>query len=151
MSRFSQIRRRIGYQYQRKDRATLYSSLENLPTSCFTSSPSSSLERKKTINSWKCHALCDSVLSCESNRWEFEHVIRNNMGNEILSIYNDKHFEIWAFTRKIIKTFSYLVCPLWFLVISAVLSLICYHWYSCNKKKTWSSSSTILRSPYYSL
>ena len=28
------------------------------------------------------------------NRWKFEHVITNSMGNEIWSIYNDKHFEI---------------------------------------------------------
>ena len=40
------------------------------------------------------HVLCDSVLSYERNRWKFEHVIRNSMGNEIWSIYNDKYFEI---------------------------------------------------------
>ena len=32
-------------------------------------SPSSRLEKKQTINSWKRHALCDSVLSHERNRW----------------------------------------------------------------------------------
>ena len=35
------------------------------------------LEKKLTINSWKRHALCDSVLSYERNRWKFEHVLRN--------------------------------------------------------------------------
>ena len=43
-----------------------------------TGSPSSRLERKQTINSWKCHALCDMVLSYKSNRWEFQHIVRNN-------------------------------------------------------------------------
>ena len=35
------------------------------------------LEKKSTINSWKRHTLCDSVLSYERNRWKFEHVLRN--------------------------------------------------------------------------
>ena len=35
------------------------------------------LEKKSTINSWKRHALCDSALSYERNRWKFEHVLRN--------------------------------------------------------------------------
>ena len=59
--------------------------------------PSSRLEKKPTINSWTRHALCDSVLSYERNRWKFEHVIRNSIGNEIWSIYNDKYFKIWTF------------------------------------------------------
>ena len=54
--------------------------------------PSSRLEKKPTRNSWTRHALCDSVLSYGRNRWKFEHVIRNSMGNEIWSIYNDKYF-----------------------------------------------------------
>ena len=62
-----------------------------------TGGPSSRLEKKPTINSWTRHALCDSVLSYERNRWKFEHVIRNSMGNGILSIYNSKYFEIWIF------------------------------------------------------
>ena len=65
--------------------------------SCQTGGPSSRLEKKPTINSWTRHALCDSVLSYERNRWKFEHVIRNSMGNGILSIYNSKYFEIWIF------------------------------------------------------
>ena len=32
----------------------------------------SRLERKPAINSWKRHALCDLVLSCEGNRLEFD-------------------------------------------------------------------------------
>ena len=36
---------------------------------------SSRLEKKQTINSWKCHVLLDLALSNERNRWEFEHVI----------------------------------------------------------------------------
>ena len=36
-----------------------------------TGGPSSRLEKKPTINSWKRHALCDSVLSYERNRWKF--------------------------------------------------------------------------------
>ena len=66
-------------------------------TSPTTGGPSSRVEKKPTINSWKRHALCDSVLSYERNRWKFEHVIRNSMGNEIWSIYNYKYFEIWIF------------------------------------------------------
>ena len=62
-----------------------------------TGGPSSRLEKKPTINSWKRLALCDSVLSYERNRWKFEHVIRNSMENEIWSIDNDKYFEIWIF------------------------------------------------------
>ena len=53
-------------------------------------SPSSLLEKKPTINSWKRQALYDSVLSYERNRWKLEHVIRNSMGNEIWPTYNDK-------------------------------------------------------------
>ena len=37
-----------------------------------TGGPSSRLEKKPTINSWKSYALCDSVLSYERNRWKFE-------------------------------------------------------------------------------
>ena len=66
-------------------------------TSPTTGGLSSRLEKKPTINSWTRHALCDSVLSYERNRWKFEHVIRNSMGNEIWSITNDKYFEIWIF------------------------------------------------------
>ena len=29
------------------------------------------------------------VWENERNRWKFEHVIRNSMGNEMWSIYND--------------------------------------------------------------
>ena len=37
-------------------------------------------------------------VSLRRNSWEFEHAImRNSMGNEIWSIYNDKYFEIWTF------------------------------------------------------
>ena len=39
-----------------------------------TGGPSSRLENKPTINSWTRHALCDSMLSYERNRWKFEHV-----------------------------------------------------------------------------
>ena len=59
--------------------------------------PNSRLDKKQTINLWKCHMLCDSVLTYGRNRWEFERVIRNSMGNEIWSIYYDKYFEIWTF------------------------------------------------------
>ena len=62
-----------------------------------TGGSSPRLEKKPTINSWTRHAFCDSVLSYGRNRWKFEHVIRNSMGNEIWSIYNDKYFEIWIF------------------------------------------------------
>ena len=62
-----------------------------------TGVPSSNLKKKQMINSWKPHALCDSVLSYDRNHWEFEHVIRNSMGNKIWSIYNNKYFRIWTF------------------------------------------------------
>ena len=58
---------------------------------------SSRLEKKPTMNSWTRHVLCDSVLSYGGNRWKFEHVVRNSMGNEIWSIFYDKYFEIWIF------------------------------------------------------
>ena len=53
----------------------------------------SRLEKKQMINSWKRHALCDWVLRYKWNSWEFEHVMRNSMGNGIWSIYIDKYFE----------------------------------------------------------
>ena len=62
-----------------------------------TGGPSSRLEKKQTIKSWKRHALFDSMLRYERNRWEFKQVIRNGIENEIRSIYNDKYFEIWTF------------------------------------------------------
>ena len=66
--------------------------------------------------------LSDLVLTYGRNRWVFEHVIRNSMGNEIWSIYNDKYFEIWTFfTRQINSIYSHLLCPLWFPAFSAVL------------------------------
>ena len=37
------------------------------------------------------------VLTYGRNCWEFEHVIKNSMGNEIWSIYNDKYFKRWTF------------------------------------------------------
>ena len=40
------------------------------------------------------------------------------------------------FTRKINKTYSHPVCPLQFLVISAVLSLLYLHCHSCQKTKS---------------
>ena len=64
-----------------------------------TGGPSSRLEKKPTINSWKRNALWDAVLSYERNRWKFEHVTRNSMKKEIWSIYNGKYFEIWTFYR----------------------------------------------------
>ena len=42
-----------------------------------TGGPSSRLEKKPTINSWKRHALCDSVLSYERNRWKFGELLRH--------------------------------------------------------------------------
>ena len=65
-------------------------------TDITTGDPSSRLEKKPTIDSWKRHALCDSVFSYEKNRWKFEEVIRNSIGNVIWLIYNNKHFEIWT-------------------------------------------------------
>ena len=37
--------------------------------------PSSRLDKKQTINLWKRHMLCDSVLICGRNCWEFEHFV----------------------------------------------------------------------------
>ena len=61
--------------------------------------PGSRLEKKRTINLWKHHALREVGLSYKRNRWEFEHVARNSMGNEIWSIYNDKYFDMWTFYK----------------------------------------------------
>ena len=65
-----------------------------------TSVPSSRLEKKQKINSRKRHAFCNSVLTYDRNRWEFEHVIRSSTGNEIWSIYFNKYFEIWIFNTQ---------------------------------------------------
>ena len=78
-----------------RDRSLVASLLGGEVTGYLTGDPSSRLEKKPTINS--IHALCDSVLSYERNRWKFEHVIRNSIGIEIWSIYNDKYFEIITF------------------------------------------------------
>ena len=48
------------------------------------------IQKRSPLNSWTLHAFCDSVLSYESNRWKFEHVLGNSMGNEIWSIYCDQ-------------------------------------------------------------
>ena len=37
--------------------------------------PSSRLDKKQTINLWKRHMLCDSVLIYGRNCWEFEHFV----------------------------------------------------------------------------
>ena len=44
------------------------------------------------------------------------------MGNEIWSINNDTYISKYYFTRKISRIYSNLVCTLWFLAFSAVLS-----------------------------
>ena len=81
-------------------------------TGLTTGGQSLRLEKKLTINSWKRHALCDSVLSKERNRWKFEHDIRNSMGNKIKSSYNENISKYEHFTHKINKTYSHHVCPL---------------------------------------
>ena len=53
----------------------------------------------------KRHALCDSVLSYERERSEFNHVERNNMGNEVWSINNDTYISKYHFTRKISRIY----------------------------------------------
>ena len=61
--------------------------------------PGLRLDKKQTTNSWKRHMLCDSMLTYGRNRWEFEHVIRNSVGKEIWSIYNDEYLKIWTFYK----------------------------------------------------
>ena len=78
-------------------RETYFFSFLKFYTSPTTGGLSSRLEKKPTINSWTRHALYNSVLSYERNRWKFEHVIRNSMGNGIWLIYNDKYLEILIF------------------------------------------------------
>ena len=53
------------------------------------------------------------------------------MGNKIKSSYNENISKYEHFTHKINKTYSHHVCPLKFLAISAVLSLLYHHCYSC--------------------
>lgn len=62
-----------------------------------TDVPSSRLEKKQKINSWKRHGLYDAVLRYARNRWEFERVVRNSSGKKIRSIYNAKYSKIWTF------------------------------------------------------
>ena len=105
----------ISYEtYSKTQCKSLNQYLEGAKCILSTGGPSSRLEKKPMINSWTCHALCDSVLSYERNRWKFEHVIRNSMGNEILSIYNGKSFisKYEYFTHQINSTYSHPVCSL---------------------------------------
>ena len=74
-----------------------------------TSVPSSRLEKKQKINSRKRHAFCNSVLTYDRNRWEFEHVIRSSTGNEIWSIYFNKYFEIWILLLLLYITYIFCV------------------------------------------
>ena len=90
------------------------------------------LEKKQTINSWKRHALCDAVLSYESNRWKF--IVRGTKYGRFTTINISKYEH---FTRKINRICSHLVCTLCFPAFFAVLSLICHHSYSCYKTKVW--------------
>ena len=55
-------KRRLQYRKQKKLETEIYG---NEGVCRGTVGPSSRLEKKPTINSWNCHALCDSVLSCE--------------------------------------------------------------------------------------
>ena len=97
--------------------ANWYSSLDTLVSlknvcseyGYITGRPSSRLEKKPTINLWKRHALCGSVLSHERNRREFEHVARNSMGNEIWSIYNDKYINYEYLSGKSIRI-THILC-----------------------------------------
>ena len=111
-----------------------------------TSVPSSRLEKKQTIDSWKRHALCDSVLTYERNRWEFDHVTRIAWGTKYgqFTTINISKYE--HFTRKINRIYSHLVCLLWFRAFSAVLSVLCHHCYSCYTTK--SLKCTALTSSY---
>lgn len=71
-------------------RVTLRESLSCPHLSLFNHRQPKLTSREKANDySWTRHALWDSVLTYERNRWKFEHAIRNSMGNEIWSIYND--------------------------------------------------------------
>ena len=59
--------------------------------------PTSFKKSKRLINERV--TCCNSLLSYEGTRQELEHVIRNRIGNEMWSIYNDKYFEIWTFDK----------------------------------------------------
>ena len=121
--------------------------------------PSSRLEKKQTINSWKRLAVCDAVLSYARNhrRPKCEKIILHNNSHDrnirvYMRIFTTTHLTAGAwvacegtvenlnalqeivrgmkygrlttlnmpkyehFTRKINRTYSILVCPLWFLV-----------------------------------
>ena len=57
---------------------------------------------------------CDSVLTSERNRWEIEHVTRIAWRTKYdrFTTINISKYE--HFTRKINRTYSHLVCSLWF-------------------------------------
>ena len=56
-----------------------------------TGVPSSRHEKKQAIDSWKRHALCDSVLRYERKRWEF-----NSFASEAFIVIGDVYLALFA-------------------------------------------------------
>ena len=68
--------------------------------------------------------MADININSERNRWEFGR----------FTTINGTKYE--HFTRKINRIYWHLVCTLWFPAFSAVLSLLCHHYYSSYKTKS---------------
>ena len=60
-------------------------------TDIATGGPSSRLEKKPTIDSWKRHALCDSMLRYERKRWEF-----NSFASEAFLVIGNVYLALFA-------------------------------------------------------
>ena len=86
------------------------------------------------------------MLSYERNCWKFEHVLRNSIGNEVRSIYNDKYFEMW--TSSTIQV-SQLPCSQGLVLLE--LCNTCVTWWNVPEssmvcKSAWLSSVEISKS-----
>ena len=77
------------------------------------------LRKSKQLINESITLLCDLVLSYKRNHWEFEHVIRNSMGNKISSIYKMKSR---LHARILTVVHAEAVCTLKILPISIFLS-----------------------------
>ena len=66
----------------------------------------------------RCVTRC--FKSFKRNHWEFAHVIRNSMGKKYGRFTTINTLKYENFTRKINKTYSHLMNPLWFPAIFAV-------------------------------
>ena len=108
-----------------------------------TGSPSSRVEKKQTINSWKRHALCDSAVSYERRRiWtRYKEIVWGTKYGQFTTINISKYEHLYVKSIKL----THLVCALWFLAISVVLSLFCHQCHSFYETKLF----IVVNRPYF--